>query len=385
VLTGDIAISPLASFGDRAADPLIQQLTSATDDLSQFSSLLTLEKMLDPANFPSISTATQAKLRQAFQFASTLSDSDTAFEAKQALSKLNSLAPSDTIPPITTASISPSSNAAGWNDTNVTVTLNSTDNESGGAGVKQITYNATGAQSIGSAVVNGASASFTIRTEGVTTITFFGTDNAGNVESAKILTIQLDKTPPTVTSVRTPPANANGWNNTNVTVSFQCADNLSGLAAGSPPAPTILSTEGANQSVTGTCTDVAGNSVSSTVSGINIDKTPPTVACSASPNILWPPNNKLVPVSVSVNATDALSGSAGFTLVSVTSNEPDSGQGDIQGFLTGTVSTSGQLRAQRLGSGTGRVYTFTYSGADRAGNTASCTTTVSVPHDQGQN
>src|SRR6266851_838429 len=159
VLTGDIAISPLASFGDRAADPLIQQLTSATDDLSQFSSLLTLEKMLDPANFPSISTATQAKLRQAFQFASTLSDSDTAFEAKQALSKLNSLAPSDTIPPITTASISPSSNAAGWNDTNVTVTLNSTDNESGGAGVKQITYNATGAQSIGSAVVNGASAS----------------------------------------------------------------------------------------------------------------------------------------------------------------------------------------------------------------------------------
>jgi hypothetical protein len=63
----------------------------------------------------------------------------------------------------------------------------------------------------------------------------------------------------------------------------------------------------------------------------------------------------LVPISVSVNVTDSLSGSAGFKLVSVTSNEPDSGQGDIQGFVTGIASTSGPLRAQRLGSGTGRV------------------------------
>jgi hypothetical protein len=218
---------------------------------------------------------------------------------------------------------------------------------------------------------------------GVTTITFFGTDNAGNVETAKTLTIQLDKTPPTISGAAAPVANANGWNNTNVTVSFQCADALSGLAAGSPPAPTTLSNEGAGQSVSGTCTDLAGNSASATVSGINNDKTPPAVACSASPNVLWPPNNKLVPVNVSVTVTDTLSGSAGFTLVSATSSEPDSGQGDIQGFVTGTGATSGQLRAQRLGSGAGRVYTLTYSGADRAGNTASCTTTVTVPHDQG--
>lgn len=290
----------------------------------------------------------------------------------------------DTTPPTTTATLSPQPNAAGWNNSNVTVTLTSVDNP-GGSGVEQITYSAAGAQTITSTVVPGATSSFTIGVEGTTTIAFFGTDNAGNIEAPHTLVLRLDKTPPSIAGSATPAANANGWNNTNVTVSFQCADAFSGLAAGSPPAPTTLSTEGAGQSVTGTCTDVAGNSASATVSGINIDKTPPTVACSASPNVLWPPNNMLVPITVSVNVSDTLSGPNGFTLVSVSNNEPDSGQGDIQGFVTGTASTSGQLRATRLGSGTGRVYTLTYSGSDRAGNTATCTTTVTVPHDQGQN
>src|SRR5262249_4566224 len=141
--------------------------------------------------------------------------------------------------------------------------------------------------------------------------------------------------------------------------------------------------EGANQSVSATCQDLAGNSSSATVTSINIDKTPPTVRCSASPSVLWPPNNTLVPINVSVTVTDSLSGPQGFTLVSVKSNEPDSGQGDSQGFVPGSSSTSGQLRAQRLGSGSGRVYTFTYNGFDLARNATSCVTTVTVPHDQG--
>jgi len=250
----------------------------------------------------------------------------------------------DMSPPTTTATISPSANASGWNNSNVTVTLSSTDNEPGGSGVKQITYSATGAQTIASTVVNAASASIVITTEGTTTITFFGTDNAGNVETANTLTVKLDKTPPSISGTRTPAPNANGWNNTNVAVSLVCSDSLSGLARGSPPAPMTFTSEGAGQSVTGTCTDVAGNSASAAVNGINIDKTPPMLACTASPNVLWPPNNKLVPVNVSVTVSDVLSGPSGFTLVSVSSNEPDSGQGDIQGFVTGTASTAGQLR-----------------------------------------
>ena len=288
----------------------------------------------------------------------------------------------DNAPPTTSALAAPSPNAAGWNNSNVTVTLNSAD-DPGGTGVKQISYSATGPQPIASTTATGVTASFQVSAEGITTIAFFGTDNAGNVEKPKTLTIELDKTPPSIVGSRTPLPNANGWNNTDVTISFACADTLSGLLVGSPPPPTVLSTEAANQSVTGVCQDLAGNSSSTTVSGLSIDKTPPIVSCSVSPNVLWPPNNKLVPVNAYVTVTDSLSGSAGFNLVSVTSSEPDSGLEDIQGFVAGTPSVSGQLRAQRLGSGNGRVYTLTYSGLDRAGNPAACTTTVTVPHNQG--
>ena len=120
------------------------------------------------------------------------------------------------------------------------------------------------------------------------------------------------------------------------------------------------------------------------------DTTPPTVACSATPNLLWSPNHKMRDVTTSVTVTDAGSGPAGFALVSVTSNEPDNGLGDgdtandIQGWSVGTADTSGQLRAERSGAGTGRVYTLTYTGYDVAGNSATCSAVVRVPHDQGK-
>ncbi|HVR11785.1 MAG TPA: LamG domain-containing protein, partial [Thermoanaerobaculia bacterium] len=289
----------------------------------------------------------------------------------------------DSTPPVTTATLSPAPNAAGWNSSDVTVTLTAADDETGGTGVRQIAYSAAGAQPAGTTILAGSSGSFTIATEGTTTITFFGTDNAGNVEAAKTVTVNLDKTPPAIAASRAPAPDAYGWNQGDVTVSFSCTDILSGLAPGSPPVPSVVSAEGANQSVTGSCMDRAGNLATLLVQGIDIDRTPPTVACSASPSVLWPPNHRLVPITVSVSVSDALSGPAGFTLQAVSSNEPDSGEGDIRGFVPGTASTTGQLRAERLGAGRDRVYTFTYVGTDRAGNSATCTTSVSVPHDQG--
>jgi len=119
----------------------------------------------------------------------------------------------DNIPPITTASISPPPNTAGWNNSNVVVSLNSTDN-AGGSGVKQIIYFASGGQSVGSTTVGSSFASFTISTEGITTIAFFAADNAGNVESQHVLTIRLDKTPPAFVtfpaSLTVPPASPAG-------------------------------------------------------------------------------------------------------------------------------------------------------------------------------
>jgi hypothetical protein len=119
-----------------------------------------------------------------------------------------------------------------------------------------------------------------------------------------------------------------------------------------------------------------------TVEGTS-DTTPLTVTCAATPSTLWPPNNKLVPVATTVTVGDSDSGPAGFSLVSVTSNEGDVAA-ESADWALGTPDTAGRLQASRSGSGNGRVYTLTYEGRDAAGNTARCEATVLVPHDQGK-
>jgi len=117
-----------------------------------------------------------------------------------------------------------------------------------------------------------------------------------------------------------------------------------------------------------------------------IDTTPPTVTCSVTPSTLSVPanNHKLVTVNATVDVKDDNgSGPDGFKLLSVTSDQPDSGlakddvPNDIQGWDIGTNDTSGQLRAERYGGA--RVYTLTYQGFDKAGQSANCEATVTVP------
>jgi hypothetical protein len=116
-----------------------------------------------------------------------------------------------------------------------------------------------------------------------------------------------------------------------------------------------------------------------------IDTEPPSVTCSVKPSTLRLPanNHKLVTVEASVSITDSGSGPDGFKLLSVTSNQPDSGlakddvPNDIQGWDIGTDDTSGQLRAERYGGA--RVYTLTYQGFDKAGESANCEVMVTVP------
>jgi hypothetical protein len=112
------------------------------------------------------------------------------------------------------------------------------------------------------------------------------------------------------------------------------------------------------------------------------DTTPPTITCSASPSVLWPPNHNLHAVTVAISANDD-SGTATITLVSVESSQADGGldpedvPNDIQGWITGTDDRSGFLRAERFRQP--RTYTFTYQASDPSGNSATCQMTVSVP------
>jgi|SRR6478609_455917 len=288
----------------------------------------------------------------------------------------------DNIPPISAVNLSPIPNINGWNNSEVTANFSTSDNPSG-SGVRQLNISATGAQPIASTIIAANSAFATIFTEGITNFSFFATDLAGNVELAHTVPIRIDKTPPSINGSSSPIANLNGWNNTDVAVSFACADVLSGLAQGSPPAPTVLTSEGVNQQVSGSCQDLAGNTASATVGSINIDKTPPALSgLPAAGCTLWPPDKKFVTLAT-ISAADVLSGMSSFN-VTGTSNEPeDPNNPDIIISGSGTQPRTVQLRADRLGTGTGRVYTLMTTATDMAGNTTTAVSTCTVPHDQG--
>ncbi len=101
----------------------------------------------------------------------------------------------DTLKPTITASVAPPPNAAGWHNSNVTVTLTATD-DANGSGIRSITYSATGAQPIPSTTVNAATTSVVINVNGITTLSYFATDNEGNTSDVGTTTIRLDKVAP---------------------------------------------------------------------------------------------------------------------------------------------------------------------------------------------
>jgi len=114
------------------------------------------------------------------------------------------------------------------------------------------------------------------------------------------------------------------------------------------------------------------------------DTRPPVISSvSANPNVLWPPNDKFVAVSVSISATDACDPNPTCLVSRVTSNESSSsGNGNSLPDFQITGRSSVTLRADRAGTGTGRTYTITVQCTDHSNNTSQATTIVRVPHDQ---
>ena len=117
-----------------------------------------------------------------------------------------------------------------------------------------------------------------------------------------------------------------------------------------------------------------------------IDTTAPSVTATAA-GVLWPPNGKLVPVTVSGTMSDAGSGlnaaSATFTVVDEYGVVQPSGSVTVA--PDGSYSFSVPLESSRKGTDKdGRTYTITVSVADNNGNVGTATTTVTVAHDQGK-
>ena len=128
------------------------------------------------------------------------------------------------------------------------------------------------------------------------------------------------------------------------------------------------------------------------VKDIDPGPTAPPLAPVADHSMLWPPNHLMVTCTIQATATGN-SGVPPALAVTVTSSEPDDGLGDgdtandIQNIqvdpATGTITVD--LRAERAGVGTGRIYTITITATDGEGNNSSMTSlTVLVPRSKGQ-
>jgi hypothetical protein len=134
------------------------------------------------------------------------------------------------------------------------------------------------------------------------TVTCSYTDGGGLSDSDSATYTIVDTGNPTIGHTLGGTAGNNGWYKSDVTVHFNCDDSGSGVQ--SCEGDTTLG-EGANQSVTGTATDWAGNTATDTVSGINIDETAPQVALVGGPTATYYYGND--PTAPTCDASDALS------------------------------------------------------------------------------
>jgi hypothetical protein len=163
------------------------------------------------------------------------------------------------------------------------------------------------------------------------------------------------------------------------------------IPAGSPPTETnvVFCAElpwGTNL-VQVVATDSATSSASCATTVTVVDTNPPAIKDAwAWPNILWPPNHQMVTVIVNAMVTDKCSPTT-WNIIKVQSSEPVNGLGDGDTApdwqITGNHTVS--LRAERSGTGPGRVYTITLQATDAAGNVSMPkTVTVTVPKSPGK-
>jgi len=261
---------------------------------------------------------------------STISDSGTGSYNNQANWTLHVTGAANTAPEVSVTGVS---NGASYEAGSVpTAGCSVTDTEDG---------NSTFAATL--SAITGPLATYGV---GSQTASCSYTDEGGLTDSASASYTIVDTTDPVITFVSRTAANGNGWNNGDVTVNWSCSDSP-GSGVVSALISRTVTTEGASQSSTGTCYDNAGNTASDTQTGINIDKTDPSVSLVGGPANDGSYYFGSVPAAPSCSASDDLSG------------------------LNGACAVSGYSGA--VGS-----HTVTATATDKAGNSATDSRTYTV-------
>jgi len=221
---------------------------------------------------------------------------------------------------------------------------------------------------------------------------------AATVTAGAVTTADLgvESVAPVTTATLTPasPDGANGWYRSAVTVTLGASDNCSGVAR------TEFSTDGGAtwEPYTGALTlasdgvktihyrsvDNAGNVEAAQSLTVKIDQTAPTVSLSADPSVVWPPNGKTVTVAINGAGADAVSGLAEVSYV-VTDEYGSPLSIPSRSLKGASAAWADQLAVEARRRGydlDGRVYQVVATLVDMAGNTATATATITVPHDQ---
>jgi hypothetical protein len=197
---------------------------------------------------------------------------------------------------------------------------------------------------------------------------------------------KIDTTPPTTTPILSGLQGQLNWFRSDVEVTLSAQDNENGLGIDYTlykindgdwqqySTPLTFSTEG-HYKVEFYSVDKGDNIEEVKSIEFNIDKTAPFAAISANPNILWPPNKKMVDVTISGSASDNNQFSTQFQV----NDEYHQAEPAITNF-----NSAIKLQSWREGQDLdGRKYVIKVIITDIAGNMTEVSTEVLVPHDSG--
>jgi hypothetical protein len=269
--------------------------------------------------------------------------------------KLDNVAPTTTL---TTSPPAPDGANSWFRQTSVSLTLAATDATSG---IGSTSYTVDGG------ATQGYVGAFAVATPGDHTITYWSTDNAGNVESVRTAHVKLDAAAPSTALATTPssPNGANGWFTSNVSFTLSGNDATSGVASrfykldgGSTQTYSgAVSVSQGDHTVEYWATDNAGNVEAHSTSHVKLDTVSPVTTLTTTPGS---PDGtggwfKQATVTFTLAATDGTSGVATrvYTI-----------DGSAQQTYTGPVAVATQ-----------GDHTVTYWSVDAAGNTETVHTT----------
>ena len=172
----------------------------------------------------------------------------------------------------------------------------------------------------------------TISGEGKYVVSFYAVGSQGNASDRGYVDVWIDKTPPTISGEANKSPNLYGWYKADVTATFNYFDGpsgpnpelpVSGIDELNTTRTVVLSTEGADQTITGKATDKAGNIKYRFLIGFSLDKTAPTVIYTGNPGNFTPDQF----INITCTPADNLSGVRVHTCQNISGEAYDFVQG----------------------------------------------------------